>query len=82
MQEPKTYNLEVTESELIIIHNTFKQLTEENFYKWMEFIKEGKKGTPECFQQWLSAGDCNGVRSKAAKLLGIEDEDDEEEDSQ
>ena len=72
MDDRKTYILEVTESELEIIHDTFRQLTKDNVSKWLNYVKENEYVTPECFKQWLKASDCNSIRIKAKEILSKE----------
>ena len=70
MNTQKTYQLEVTEEELKLIHDVFKELTEENFHKWFTMIpNQGERRSEECFQQWLTTDKYNSVRHKANILL-------------
>lgn len=67
--DTKTYNLELTEKELIIIHEVFDELTSKSLKQWTTYIDNGEFGTTECNRQWDITGKINSIREKAEALL-------------
>lgn len=76
----RLYQLEVTEYELQMIHDVFRELEEESLEKWTHLIpKNGEYRSTECFKSWLETGMFKAVCDRTAAALGYRELAGEEE---